>query len=272
MSENDAIQRTQGDPATVESLKADLSALGVAPEMTLLVHSSLSALGWVCGGPVAVILALESLLGPSGTLVMPTHSGDLSDPAEWENPPVPRAWWDLIRRTMPAYDPDLTPARGTGDIPKCFRKQRGVRRSSHPQVSFAACGAQAAAIVEDHPLDFGLGEGSPLARLYELEGWVLLLGVRHESNTSLHLAEYRANYPGRRFKKCGAPVLIEGHRRWVKFQDIDLVTTDFEEIGEHFARETGLVRQGCVARTTALLMPQRPLVDYAVQWMERNRR
>ena len=97
MSESDTIQRTQGDPATVESLKADLSALGVVPGMTLLVHSSLSALGWGCGGPVAVILPLESVLGPRGTLVMPTHSGHLSDPADWENPPVPRACWDLIR-------------------------------------------------------------------------------------------------------------------------------------------------------------------------------
>jgi aminoglycoside 3-N-acetyltransferase len=272
MSESDAIQRTQGDPATVQSLGTDLSAMGITPGMTLLVHSSLSALGWVCGGPVAVILALESVLGPRGTLVMPTHSGHLSDPAEWENPPVPRAWWELIRQTMPAYDPDLTPTRGTGDIPECFRKQRGVRRSSHPQVSFAAYGAQAAAIVEDHFLDFGLGEGSPLARLYELEGWVLLLGVGHENNTSLHLAEYRADYPSKRLKKCGAPVLVDGHRKWVEFQDIELDETDFEEIGECFARETGLVCQGRVACATALLMSQRPLVDYAVQWIERNRR
>jgi aminoglycoside 3-N-acetyltransferase len=272
MSESDAIQRTQGDPATVQSLGTDLSAMGITPGMTLLVHSSLSALGWVCGGPVAVILALESVLGPRGTLVMPTHSGHLSDPAEWENPPVPRAWWELIRQTMPAYDPDLTPTRGTGDIPECFRKQRGVRRSSHPQVSFAAYGAQAPVIVEGHSLDFGLGEGSPLARLYGLEGWVLLLGVGHENNTSLHLAEYRANYPGQRLKKCGAPMLVEGHREWVEFQDIEVDETDFEEIGECFARETGLVRQGRVACATALLMPQRPLVDYAVQWIERNRR
>jgi aminoglycoside 3-N-acetyltransferase len=117
-----------------------------------------------------------------------------------------------------------------------------------------------------------LGEGSPLARLYELEGWVLLLGVGHENNTSLHLAEYRADYPGKRLKKCGAPVLVDGRREWVEFQDIDLDTTEFEEIGENFARETGLVRQERVACTTALLMPQRPLIDYAVQWMERNRR
>ena len=57
MSEGDVIQRTQA-PATVETLKADLLALDVQPGMVLLIHSSLSALGWICGGAVAVIQAL----------------------------------------------------------------------------------------------------------------------------------------------------------------------------------------------------------------------
>jgi aminoglycoside 3-N-acetyltransferase len=79
VTEADAIAQTP-EPITMAHLVAGLRRLGVRRGMTLLVHSSLSSIGWVCGGPVAVIVALQRLVGDSGTLVMPSFSGDLSDP------------------------------------------------------------------------------------------------------------------------------------------------------------------------------------------------
>jgi len=270
MSEADAIRRAGERPATTSSLAADLTRLGIRPGMTLVVHSSLSSLGWVCGGPVTVIDALEQVLGPEGTLVVPTHTAHLSDPAEWLAPPVPGSWHDIIRTEMPAFDAAITPTRGMGAIPECFRPQPGVFRSNHPHDSFAARGPLAEHITSAHQLDFGLGESSPLARVYEQDGYVLLLGVGHARNTSLHLAEYRAEYPGKKEQRCGAPLTRNGNRQWTWFRDINIDSSDFEDIGTAFA-QTGSIVSGKVARSNAQLMSQRILVDFAVGWIETNR-
>lgn len=84
------------EPRTRQGLARGFRALGVEPGMTVLAHSSLASLGWVCGGPVAVVQALMDAVSPVGTLVMPAHSGNLSEPSNWRNPPVPengvRVW------------------------------------------------------------------------------------------------------------------------------------------------------------------------------------
>lgn len=261
-----------GPPVSTASLTADLRALGVRPGAAMLVHSSLSSLGWVIGDAPAAIAALAAALGADGTLAMPTHSGGLSDPGGWVAPPVPIEWHGRIRAEMPAYDPAITPTRIMGAIPESFRSHPGVRRSAHPRQSFAARGPQAAFIAQDHALDCAMGERSPLARLYDLDADVLLLGVGHDRNTSLHLAEYRAMWPSKRHTTFGSPVLIDGTRRWLEVDDLDFDDSDFARLGEDFERDTGATLIGKVGAASARLMRQRVLVDYAAEWIVRFRR
>jgi aminoglycoside 3-N-acetyltransferase len=272
MSEAEAIRASE-KPVTLSTLTSDLEQLGVRAGMVLLVHTRLSALGWVCGGAITVIQALQQVLRPYGTLLMPTHSGDLSDPAGWQNPPVPESWWETIRQTMPAFDPESTPSRGVGVIPEHFRCQADVLRSSHPQVSFAAWGEKALQILQNHSLAYSLGEESPLARLYDLQGWVLLLGTDFSSNTSFHLAEYRCRKAPDKLKYSSAPVASEGHRRWKRFKDIDFFDEDFAHIGREFLSHCkSEIRIGTVGYGRAILFSQVLCVDYTVKWMDRNRK
>lgn len=274
MSEEKVIQETK-EPATRSSLRQDLHDLGVRSGVTLLVHSSLRSLGWVCGGAQAVVEALIDSVGETGTLVMPTHTSDLSDPVFWVNPPVPTNWWPTIRETMPAFDPLTTPTRSMGRIVECFRTSAGVLRSQHPQSSFAALGPNADRITSGHQFNYSLGDGSPLARIYDLKGNVLLLGVGHDRNTSLHLAEYRAEPRWNKEIENGAPVLRDGRREWTKIKDLELNCDDFDEIGNSFAKKLGanssLYKVGTVGQGRAVLVDQPALVDFAVRWMGKNR-
>jgi aminoglycoside 3-N-acetyltransferase len=267
MSELATISRT-GIPGTRQQIVIDLRNLGVQPGMTLLVHSSLSAIGWIAGGPVAVIQALMDVLTPDGMLVMPTFSSDYSDPTPWQHPPVPESWHPIIREHMPAFDPDVTPSRQMGRIAETFRTWPGVRRSYHPHVSFAAWGSRTELITGSHSLDYPLGERSPLARIYDLDGWVLLLGVGFGNNTSFHLAEYRVPDPPQELN--GGPILENGERVWMSYRDVAVDDEPFPDIGVDFER-TDAVKQGHVGYADVRLFRQRSAVDYAVTWLTKKR-
>lgn len=272
MNEKELIDRTGDRPITRERLQTDLMKLPIEPGCSLLVHSSLSSLGWVCGGARTLIQALQEVVRPWGTLLMPAHSGDLSDPAGWQHPPVPREWWETIRASMPVYNPEVTPTRGIGVVAELFRTFPEVVRSAHPQLSFSAWGEGALDIVEEHSLEYSLGEKSPLAKLYERDGYVLLLGAGYESNTSFHLAEYRADFPKKKEVDAGAPVVVDGHRRWKWFKDIDIDSEDFKHIGHDFEKKySDEITVGKVGLAAAKLFRQRLCVDFAVHWMERHR-
>jgi aminoglycoside 3-N-acetyltransferase len=267
MTELETIQSIPS-PRTRDSLATDLRALGLHSGMVVIVHSSLSSLGWVNGGSVAVVQTLLDVITPDGTLIMPAHSSELSDPSYWQHPPVPEAWWQIIRDTMPAFDPRVTPTRGMGRIAETFRTWPGALRSDHPQDSFAAWGRHAEFITANHGLEYGLGDQSPLARVYDLDGHVLLLGVPHGNNTSFHLGEYRA--PGWKVEVQGAPIMENGQRVWKTFRTFEVDADCFDELGADFEK-VHPVKIGLVGSATARLFAQCAAVDFAQKWIARKR-
>ncbi len=257
------------EPLTRTMLERQLHALGVEAGMKVLVHCSLRRLGWICGGAQTVVSALVNVVTPRGTILMPAFSSWNTDPAEWQNPPVPRQWHQTIRDSMPPYIPQISPSRGMGRVAEMFRSLPGVQRSPHPIVSFAAWGQLAKEMTTQHPLDCQFGDRSPLGRLYAEDGYVLSLGLRH--NSMLHLAETRASWPGRRNRQNGCAMLVDGERRWMVFEDLDHDDSDFDSIKFAFERDTLHSSIGKAGIADCRLVKARLIVDFAVDWMKANR-
>lgn len=257
---------------TIDTLIYGLQSLGVKKGMSLLVHSSLSSFGcYVCGGATAVIQALCKTVGKNGTIVMPSHSSTFSDPAYWQNPPVASEVWHIIRETMPAFSPLCSPVEGIGIIPAQFVKMPKVQRSTHPMTSFAAWGKHTSFLLDNHFLDYGMGEHSPLSRLLDIRGYVLFLGAPYESNTLLHLAEIRADYTAKKNIRQGAPIFKGKKRIWCEFDEIDYDNDDFDTITREYCLQSVNVQYGKIENADCTLMPATELVDFACRWIEKNR-
>lgn len=266
MSESKVVKKTP-ILRTRASLVEDFYELGLRQGMIVIVHSSLSSIGWVCGGPVTVVGALMDVITTAGTIVMPTHSADYTDPTHWKNPPVPKSWWSMIKETMPAYQAKITPTREMGAIVETFRSWPGVIRSAHPANSFAAFGKYQEEIITDHALDYSLGENSPLAKIYDLDGHILLLGVGYANNTSFHLAEYRI--PQRKILKNGGPLMEAGERVWREYTDIEVDSTCFSQLGKEF-ETSNKVNIKDIGSAESRLFSQRRAVDFAQTWLSKD--
>ena len=269
MSESDLIRRSTR-PGTVESIRQDLRALGVAQGDVLIVHSSLSSMGWVAGGAAAVVDALLEAVGSNGTVSMPAHSGDWSDPKGWANPPVPSTWWSDIVDGRPAFDPYKTPLREMGAVAENLLMRRETLRSSHPLHSQMAYGRQAERIVSSHPFDDSFGDRSPLGRLYELDAKVLLIGVGYAQNTSLHLAESRAQWPGKTKVEFGSRVMTSDGPMTTTWMGDDVDADDFEALG-HDLEKMCAIRIERVGQAESRLANMRDIVDAAVPWFASHR-
>lgn len=149
---------------------AGLRALGIDAGAKLVFHSSLKSFGFVEGGAEAVIDALLDTVGPEGTVIVPTMT--FGAPFE--------------RATSPSL---------CGAVTEAFRLRPGAIRSDHPTHSVAAIGADSARLLEGHADTLPNGPASPLGKLAREGGFVVLAGVGHESNTTIHVAQHLAGLP-----------------------------------------------------------------------------
>lgn len=241
--------------------------LGLSPGDTVCAHVGMRSLGLVIGGSRAVVEALIAAVSPGGTVMMPSFSGDLSDPAEWRHPPVPNDQLGEIRDQIPTYDPLRTPTRGIGQVAEYFRAYPGVRRSPHPQSSFAAFGAAANALVTRHPYDDRFGPASPLGRLADLGGKVLLLGAPHDTVSLFHMTQHLVG--GSAAIDKAAPVIERGERKWVRYRDIDYPIDWFMD-GIKALLEAKIAVAGHVGAAGSILFPAAEAIAFLVDWRFRN--
>lgn len=263
MTEKEVIESTK-EPITLQRIVYDLEQSGIKTTDTLIVHSSMSKMGYVIGKEMTVVDALlEAVI--SGTLVMPSQTGDNSDPTLWKNPPVPEDWIEVIKEHTPSFNPRTFSTREMGRVVECFRSYPKVYRSNHPQVSFIAKGKDARYITKKHELTPCFGNHSPLAKLYELDALVLLLGVSYDNATIFHYAEYLSNTIIK--EKQGAK--IKG--KWVEYEDYTYSSDDFSSLGKAFERE-GYVTKTMIGQANCLIFSARNAVNFGAEWFEKTRK
>jgi aminoglycoside 3-N-acetyltransferase len=261
-------------PAITRScLAAELCALGLRPGGVVMVHTRMSALGWVVGGSETVVRALLDALGPDGTLAAY---------ASWQEHVYNVADWPAEHRAgylaePPVFDPATgEAARDHGRIPERIRTWPGARRSAHPEASVVAVGARAEWLTSDHPHDDAYGAGTPFARLVDAGGQVLMLGAPLETVTLLHHAEAIADVADKRRVTYDIPVLEDGGVVQRRYDDIETsegafaYETDadpFEVIAVDALR-AGIGVKGRVGEADCHLFPAPELTAFAKAWME----
>src|SRR5699024_7735641 len=143
-----------------------------------------------------------------------------------------------------------------------FRTLPNVKRSNHPAYSFSAWGKEKDYILNNHSLNNGLGEESPLARIYDLNGYVLLLGTDYESSTSMHLSEHRVRVFPRTTEK--SPVIYKNEKHWVTYNEIENDKTNFIQIGTAFEKKQK-ISTSMIGKAPSKLMNQKKLIDFTTE-------
>ena len=252
-------------PITKEVLINKFSQLGIKQGDILLIHASLSSLGYVVGGAEALFWALREVVGNEGTIVVPSQTVEISDPASWQYPPVPQEWYDVTRDAIPAYSKNLSYSKAMGAFSQFIGILPDSIRSNHPMYSFTAIGEKASEIIEQDSFDFPFGDKSPLGRMYSIGAKVLMIGTDFETNTSLHLAENRLN---REVIYEKSKILTKDGEKWISFKNIELdIYDDYLEIQKNFM-EHYTVNHISINESNVYLFDMKECVDFAEHYYQ----
>ena len=232
------------DSLNPKTLIQNFLELGVKPSGVLLVHTSFSKIKPIEGGPLGLISALRSALGADGTLVMPSMSYDDDHP----------------------FDKTKSPCPEMGIVADTFWRLPGVLRSDNNH-AFAAVGRLAEKIVAPHPMDVPHGLASPVGRVYESDGQVLLLGVDHGSNTTIHLCENLAGVRYRRAKYI--TVLKDGQPTRFDYREIDHCCQNFALV-DGWLDEKQNQRHGRIGNGETRLMRSRDIVNVVTSHLKQD--
>ncbi len=249
-SEREHLARRRGSVRRVSLVEA-LGRLGIGRGDVVMVHASMRAIG---GRAEDVVHALLDAVGSEGALMAYVDYEPTAD--------------------APSFDIDSSPAAADhGVLAEVIRRWPGAVRSANPGASVVAIGGCAAWLCADHPLDYGYGPGSPLAKLVERNGKVLLLGSHFDHVTLLHHAEHIARLPGKRIVRFA----VRGRTGDLLFEEFDTSSPVVERMPEGYFEEvvrafvvTGRARVGRVGHATSHVMEASALVSFAVEKMERE--
>jgi len=234
---------------TPEQIVQDLTRIGLAKGDIVYVHSSLRKVGKIDGGADTLIDCFLSIIGAEGTLAVPTHT------------------LNYVNISETPFHPETTPSH-LGTFTNVLLKRPGAYRSMHPTHSSAAIGAKAAWLTENHDLERPFHYNSPINRLYRKNGKILLLGVQHNANTALHLAEYLTDMPYTvlHYKSTWSPdawyIGEDGETKIVETKMFPGCSHSFVLI-EGILKRKKLITYGRVGDALCQLMNAKALVDEA---------
>ncbi len=232
-------------PHTRDELVAQLRALGVEPGIVLLVHTSFRNTGPVQEGPSGLIDALLEAIGPEGTLVMPSWTDDDDE----------------------VFEPDsYDVTEHLGVVADTFWRRDAVLRGDHP-FAVAATGPLADEIAGAPLVLPPHAPNSGVARVCDNDGWVLLLGVDHDADTTIHLAELTAGVPYRVANFI--TVLEDGRAKRVDYDENDHCCQNFNLTGD-WLRRRGLQKDGTVGNSDAMLARSHDIVATVVEELQGN--